>query len=80
MCTKCQDYNTCMYVGFLGVVFTPLLQRDYKFENHTFIWIHIHILHLVYTSLINLCFNKKFEQGKKGLYKSISKSIHVDIS
>ena len=25
-----------------------------------------------------ICFNKKFEQEKKGLYKSISKSIHVD--
>ena len=68
-------------MGFLGIVFTPLLQRDYKFKNHTFIWIRIHIFHLVYTtSLTNLCFNKKFEQEKKSLYKNISKSIHVDIA
>ena len=31
------------------------------------------------TSLTDLCFNKKFEQEKKRLYKiSISKSIYVD--
>ena len=31
------------------------------------------------TSLTDLCFNKKFEQEKKSLYKiSISKSIYVD--
>ena len=70
---------TLIWVGFLGVCFTPLLQRDYKFENHTFIWIRLHILHLVYTtSLTNLCFNKKFELEKKSSCKSISKSIHVD--
>ena len=27
---------------------------------------------------MNLCFNKKFDQEKKSLYKIISKSIHVD--
>ena len=70
---------TLIWVGFLGVCFTPLLQRDYKFENHTFIWIRLHILHLVYTtSLTNLCFDKKFELEKKSSCKSISKSIHVD--
>ena len=30
------------------------------------------------TSLIDLCFLKKFEQVNKSLYKSISKSIHVN--
>ena len=30
------------------------------------------------TSLIDPCFNKKCEQGNKSLYKSISKSIHVN--
>ena len=28
--------------------------------------------------MTDLCFNKKIEQEKKGLYKSISKSIYVD--
>ena len=46
-----------------------------------FIWLRIQILHLVYTtSLTDLCFNKKFEQEKKSLYKSIPKSIHIDTS
>ena len=70
--------STLIWAGFQGV-FTPLLQRDYKFENHTFIRIRIYISHLVYTTfLTNLCFNKKFEQEKKSLHKIISKSIHVD--
>ena len=60
--------STLIWAGFLGV-FTPLLQRDYKFENHTFIRIHIHISQLVYTTS---------EQEKKSLHKIISKSIHVD--
>ena len=48
-------------------------------KNDTFIWISIHILHLVYaTSLPDLCFNKTYEQEKKSLYKSISKLIYVD--
>ena len=56
-----------------------LLQQENEFENHAFIWICILILLLVYTtSLTSLCFNKKFEQEKKSLFKSISKSIHVD--
>ena len=46
-----------------------------------FIWLRIQILHLVHTtSLTDLCFNKKFEQEKKSLYKSIPKSIHIDTS
>ena len=32
------------------------------------------------TSLTDLYFNKTFEQEKKSLYKSISKSIHIDTS
>ena len=32
------------------------------------------------TSLTDLCFNKKYEQVKKSLYKSISNSIHIDTS
>ena len=32
------------------------------------------------TSLTDLCFNKTFEQEKKKLNKSISKSIYVDTS
>ena len=78
---KFWNKSTLIWVGFLGFVFIPLLQRDCKFENHTFIWFRMHIFHLVYTtSLTNLCFNKKFEHEKKSLYKSISKSIHVNIA
>ena len=32
------------------------------------------------TSLTDLCFNKTFEQEKKKLNKSISKSIYIDTS
>ena len=53
-------------MGFWGFRFYLLLQWDYEFENHTLIWIRLHILHLLYaTSLTNLCFRKKTEQEKK---------------
>ena len=39
-------------------MFTPLPHRDYEVHKHTFIWIHIQILHLIYTSsLTDLFFN-----------------------
>ena len=57
--------STLIWLGFLGVRFYPWSLRDYEFENYTFIWIRIHILHLVHTtSLTDLCFNKKFERYK----------------
>ena len=69
------------YLGGLsgGSFLPPMLQRDYEFENRYNHLNCIHILHLVYTtSLSDLRFNKKFEQKKKSLYNSISKSIYVD--
>ena len=63
---KFWNKSTLIWVGFLGIRFYPLLQRDYKFENHTIIWIRKHILqHVHTTSLSNLCFNKKIELEKK---------------
>ena len=53
--------------SFLCISFYPLLQWDYKFENHTFIWICTHILDLIYMTSL-----------EKSLCKIISKSIHVD--
>ena len=61
--------ETLIPESLLGGCFFPL--------NDTFIWICTHILHLVYTtSFTDLCFLNK--QEKKGLYKSISKSIYGD--
>ena len=64
-CTK--DHKTHQAISNLNqkfwkkstlIFFTPLPYRDNQFHNHTFIWICIHILHLVYmTSFIDLCFN-----------------------
>ena len=66
-------------MDFPGVRFYPLCSNETtSLKNDTFIWIRIHILHLVYTtSLSDLCFNKKIDQEKKSLYKSISKSIFL---
>ena len=60
-----------------GSFLPPVLQRDYEFEK---LYLHLNShTYLVYTtSLTDLCFNKKFEQEKKSLYKSISKSIYID--
>ena len=77
---KFWNKSTLIWVDFAGVLFYPLCSNEItSLKNDTFIWIRIHILHLVYTtSLSDLCFNKKIEQKKKSLYKSISKSIYVD--
>ena len=75
---KFWNKSTLIWVGFLVVCFFPLWSNETKsLKNDTFIWICIYILHLVYTtSFTNLCFLT--EQEKKGLYKSISKSIYGD--
>ena len=59
-------------MDFPRVHFYPLCCNETtSLKNDTFIWIRKHILYFVYaTSLSDLCFNKKFEQGKKSLYNS----------
>ena len=74
---KFSNRSTLIWVVFPVVRFYPLCSNETTSLKND--WIRIHILHLAYTtSLPDLCFNKKFEQEKKSLYKSISKSIYVD--
>ena len=55
-----------------GSFLTPRSKTYLHLNSHT-------ILHFVYnTSLTDPCFDKKFEQEKESLHKSISKSIYVD--
>ena len=62
-----------------GSLLPPCSNKTTSLKNNTFIWIYMHILHLVCTTfLTDLSFNKKFEQEKNSLYKSISKSVYVD--
>ena len=65
-----------------GSLLPPCSNKTTSLKSDTFIWIYIHILHLVCMILHLVCtdlsFNKKFEQEKNSLYKSISKSVYVD--
>ena len=75
---KIWNKSTLIWVGFLGVLFYPFA------PTRIIVWKTIpsfEFLHLVCTtSSTDLRFNKKFEQEKKSLNKTISKSIYVDTS
>ena len=75
---KFWNKSTLIWVGFLGFVFTPLLHRDYySLKMDIFIWIRISCI-LYIRLLWPISGLTKISEGKKSLYKSISKSIYVD--
>ena len=77
---KFWNKSTLIWVRFPGVHFYPRCSDETtSLKNNIFLWNRIDIVNLVYTaSLSDFCFNKKFEQKQKSLYKCISKSIYVD--